>query len=330
MGDPPQGIHPDSDRAFFQHHARDKADGAPKTDHDNDGLMPGHLGIDPGYKVLFGKSFVDPGPAHTAVRDNQRCYFPVNAIIADDEPELRRYLRAALNKTWPELEICAEADNGPRALSLIEQYHPRIAFLDIRMPGMSGMDVARKVGGGCRVVFITAYDQYTVEAFEAEAVGYLPKPGEIERLAQTVARLKQQMQSDPEPGGPLTERLLQALDNLNAARSAPQYLQWVRAPQRDGLRLIPTVITRDGEFLIRKPLRELAAELDPDLFWRIHRSTIFNVAYVERVSRFLKWPLYPQAEKDRQTSYGQSVLRLSIQANVRSWLVVSVIDFILR
>lgn len=153
---------------------------------------------------------------------------PIKAIIADDEPELRRYLRAALKKAWPELDVCAEADNGPQALALIETHRPRIAFLDIRMPGLSGMEVAKKIDTGCRVVFVTAYDQYALEAFEAEAVDYLLKPVESVRLAQTVGRLKKEMLSDPSPGRPIPEKVLRAISRITE-RQPPRYLQWIRA-----------------------------------------------------------------------------------------------------
>lgn len=225
----------------------------------------------------------------------------IKAIIADDEPELRRYLRAALRKAWPELVVCAEADNGPAALALIDRYRPQIAFLDIRMPGVSGMEVASRIDTGCRVVFVTAYDQYAVEAFEAEAVDYLLKPVDPHRLAQTVSRLKNQIAGDPEISSASPASLLKAIDNLAAVQSPPRYLQWIRAPRRDGLRLIPTaeicyfqsrdkytaVITCEGEFLIRKPVKALVAELDPEAFWRIHRGTIVNLAFIDKVSRSL-------------------------------------------
>lgn len=225
---------------------------------------------------------------------------PIKAIIADDEPELRRYLRAALKKAWPELDVCAEADNGPQALALIETHRPRIAFLDIRMPELSGMEVAKKIDTGCRVVFVTAYDQYALEAFEAEAVDYLLKPVESVRLAQTVGRLKKEMLSDPSPGRPIPEKVLRAISRITE-RQPPRYLQWIRAQQRDSLRLIPTaevcffqsrdkytaVITRGGEFLIRKSIKTLAQDLDPDIFWRIHRGTIVNLRFIDKVSRSL-------------------------------------------
>jgi DNA-binding LytR/AlgR family response regulator len=225
---------------------------------------------------------------------------PIKAIIADDEPELRRYLRSALQEAWPDLDVCAEADNGPQALALIEKHRPRIAFLDIRMPGLSGMEVAKKIEADCRVVFVTAYDQYALEAFEAEAVDYLLKPVEADRLTQTVERLKREMTSDPSPGRPLPENILRAINRI-AGNQPPRYLQWIRAQHRDSLQLIPTaevcffqardkytaVVTREGEFLIRKSIKALAKDLDPDTFWQIHRGTLVNVGFIDKVSRSL-------------------------------------------
>jgi DNA-binding LytR/AlgR family response regulator len=220
------------------------------------------------------------------------------AIIADDEDQLRRYLRTQLADCWPDLIICGEARNGQEALELIEQYRPEIAFLDIRMPGLSGIEVAKKIAGSCWVVFVTAYDQYAVEAFEHEAMDYLLKPVNRERLNKTVKRLRDQIASSHKPPleiSKIVERLMTSLPQ----RQAPAYLQFVRVQQGDGIRLIPVeevyyfkasdkytmVITKEGESLIRKPIKELADELDPQQFWRIHRGTIVNIQCVDQVSR---------------------------------------------
>jgi DNA-binding LytR/AlgR family response regulator len=222
----------------------------------------------------------------------------IKAIIADDEEQLRTYLKSRLSEVWPELVICGEAENGREALKVIEKEHPHIAFLDIRMPGLSGMEVAKKIAGSCRIVFITAYDQYAVEAFESEAVDYLLKPVTNERLKSTVDRIKKQIaaSSETEPNlSEVVERLMTGLQE----RHAPGYLQWIRAQQGDGTRLIPVddvyyfkasdkytmVVTAEGELLITKPIKELADELDPQQFWRIHRGTIVNVQCVDQVSR---------------------------------------------
>lgn len=224
----------------------------------------------------------------------------IKAIIADDEEQLRTYLKARLSDVWPDLVICGEAGNGEEALELIAKYRPDIAFLDIRMPGLSGMDVAKKIAGACRIVFITAYDQYAVEAFENDAIDYLLKPVTLERLERTARRLKEQIadsSATPPDLSEIVERLMAGLQD----KETPGYLQWVRVQQGDAIRLIPVeevcyfkagdkytmVITKDGESLIRKPVKELANELDPDKFWQIHRGTIVNVNFIAKVSRSL-------------------------------------------
>ena len=222
------------------------------------------------------------------------------AIIADDEPELRTYLKSALSEIWPELMVCGEAANGKEALDLAESMRPHVAFLDIRMPGLSGMEVAKRIAGLCRIVFVTAYDRYAVEAFEREAVDYLLKPVSKERLIQTVSRLKDHLKTPLEPPSGLAEALEQLLSKL-PAKGAPDFLRWIRTPHKESVRLIPVeeviyfkaedkytlVITREGESLIRKSIKELAEELDPAQFWQIHRGTIVNVAKIDRVSRSL-------------------------------------------
>ncbi len=222
------------------------------------------------------------------------------AIIADDERELRTYLKSLLSEIWPELTICGEAKNGKEALTLIETERPQIAFLDIRMPGLTGMDVASKIAGICRTVFITAFDQYAVEAFEREAVDYLLKPVSKERLTQTIGRLKNQLDASPEPPKQLAEVVEQLLSKL-PSRGGPGFLRWIRTQHKDSLRLIPVeevdyfraedkytlVITREGESLIKKSIKDLAGELDPGQFWQIHRGIIVNVSRIDKVSRSL-------------------------------------------
>jgi len=220
------------------------------------------------------------------------------AVIADDEKELRTYLKSLLAVTWPDLVICGEAGNGREALELVEDEGPQVIFLDIRMPGLSGMEVAQKIPGVCRVVFVTAYDQYAVEAFEREAVDYLVKPVSRERLTQTVERLKKQLDVSIEPPAGLAGVVEHVLASLNA-KTAADFLHWIRVQVKDSVHLIPVeevnyfqakdkytlVITKDGESLIRKTIKELISELDPNLFWQIHRSIIVNVSKIERVSR---------------------------------------------
>jgi DNA-binding LytR/AlgR family response regulator len=223
-----------------------------------------------------------------------------SAIIADDEKELRTYLKNMLAETWPELEICGEAVNGREALEMVDAFAPQIAFLDIKMPGLSGLDVAKNIAGLCRIVFITAFDQYAVEAFEREAVDYLVKPVTKKRLAQTIHRLKKQLQSSPEPPADLAEMITQVLANLQINASA-EYLQWIKTQHKENVRLIPVeevdyfqaedkytlVITPKEEALIKKSIKELSRELDPQKFWQIHRGTIVNVSRIETVGRSL-------------------------------------------
>ena len=221
-----------------------------------------------------------------------------DAIIADDEQQLRIYLRSKLTELWPELVICGEAQNGIEALKLIETCRPAIAFLDIKMPGLSGIEVAQKISSNCRVVFITAFDRYAVEAFENEAIDYILKPATDQRLQKTIKRLKKQISENsisPHDFIRSMDRLLDALKD----RPASEYLKWIKVRQGEEVRLIPvddicyfkaedkyTVVkTREGESLIKKTVQQLGEELNPDQFWRIHRGTIINVGRINRVSR---------------------------------------------
>jgi len=222
------------------------------------------------------------------------------AIIADDEKELRTYLRSLLSETWPDLIVCGEATNGKEALEIVESEHPDIAFLDIRMPGLTGMDVAKRIAGSCHIVFVTAYDRYAVEAFEREAVDYLLKPVSKERLMQTIERLKERIEAVPSPSPQLTEAVQELLSKL-PSQVGRDYLRWIKTQHRDSIRLIPVeeidyfkaddkytlVMTKEGESLIRKSIKELAEELDPAQFWQIHRGTIVNVFRIDSVSHSL-------------------------------------------
>jgi DNA-binding LytR/AlgR family response regulator len=206
-----------------------------------------------------------------------------------------------LAETWPQLEICGEAANGKEALKMVDAFSPHIVFLDIRMPGLSGLEVAKNIAGLCRIVFITAFDQYAVEAFEREAVDYLVKPVTKERLRQTINRLKKQLQSSPEPPADLARIVTQVLANVQGNKNADQYLQWIKTQHKESVRLIPVeevdyfqagdkytlVITAQGEALIKKSIKELSRELDPQKFWQIHRGTIVNVSRIEDVGHSL-------------------------------------------
>ena len=220
------------------------------------------------------------------------------AIIADDERLMREQLRTRLTEVWPDLQILAEAKNGEEAVTAVNDHHPDLAFLDIRMPGMTGIEAARHIGDACHVVFITAYNEYAVDAFEHGAVDYVLKPAEADRLAITVARLKQRLGSKPSDLGDLLSKLSARLDSAGGAAQR-SYLQWIQASVGQQLRLIPTaeilfftsdekytrVQTESFEALIRKPIKELIDELDPEQFWQIHRGTIVNAKAIAGVTR---------------------------------------------
>jgi DNA-binding LytR/AlgR family response regulator len=242
------------------------------------------------------------------------------ALIADDERLMREQLRARLREVWHELEIVAEARNGQEAVTLTEQQHPDIVFLDIRMPVLTGVDAARQIaqlptceeaGGwpGCEIVFITAYDQYAAQAFEQGVLDYVLKPAEPERLRVTVDRIRKRMDErlQQERSGaaislpahtPDMQQLLQRLA-LQLDPKAPAKLQWIQATVRQAIQMIPVedvlffisdekytrVQTPTMEALIRKPIRELVQEVDMNLFWQIHRSTLVNTKSIAGVSR---------------------------------------------
>lgn len=229
------------------------------------------------------------------------------AIIADDERLMRDLLRTRLSQVWPELQIVGEARNGDEAVQLVGELHPDLTFLDIRMPGKTGMEAARDIGAASQVVFVTAYDEYAVQAFERGAVDYVLKPPEPERLKITVERLKERL-ATPAQGASaaasvndtVTAMLSQLAEKIAAPK--PKYLQWIQASIGQDLRMIPVedilffrsdekytcVQTEKFEALIRKPVRDLAEELDPSLFWQIHRATLVNVNAIEGVTRDIR------------------------------------------
>jgi DNA-binding LytR/AlgR family response regulator len=227
------------------------------------------------------------------------------ALIADDEPLLREALRRQLASIWPELEIVAEARNGREAARFFEERQPDICFLDVHMPGLSGVDAANLIGRRAHLVFVTAYDHYAVQAFAQGALDYLLKPVEPARLAETVNRLQERLQySKPAIN---TERLLQQLSEQLAklqngtAGAAP--LRWVRAQAGRTLRLIAVddidffrsdskytlVAWRDegkpAEAVVRMPLKELLAQLDAEQFAQVHRSVVVNLRAIGHVRR---------------------------------------------
>jgi DNA-binding LytR/AlgR family response regulator len=233
------------------------------------------------------------------------------ALIADDEPHLAAYLRELLKKAWPELAIVAVARNGVEAAERIAALDPDLAFLDIKMPGLTGLEVAQGVEGRTRVVFVTAYDEFAVAAFEQQAVDYLLKPVKAERLARTVTRLQQELAalpraasgdaatpSEAEPA-PDDAGLAEVLRRLLGGPRAPAPLRYLRASQGELTHQIDVadvlffqaddkytcVRTASAEHLIRTTISELAAQLDPDRFVQVHRSTIVNLDHLAGTRR---------------------------------------------
>ena len=247
------------------------------------------------------------------------------ALIADDERLLREQLRTRLAEVWPELEIVAEAKNGAEAVALTESHRPDIVFLDIRMPGMTGIEAARAIAQlpvdedddavdesgaarppwhGCEIVFITAYDQYAIEAFEQGVVDYVLKPAERARLQLTVDRIRKRLAdraADESPDATGMQQLLQRLATKMNPGAAPK-LKWIQATVGASIQMIPVddvlffisdekytrVQTATIEALIRKPIKELVDELDAETFWQIHRSTLVNTRTIAGVTRDLR------------------------------------------
>lgn len=221
------------------------------------------------------------------------------ALIADDEDLPRAELRRMLASAWPELVIVAECEHGPAAVEAIDQHQPDVAFLDIRMPGLSGLDVARAASGRCHAVFTTAYDSHAIDAFNAGAVDYLLKPVLADRLAQAVARLKERLGARTQ--APDLEALVQQLSEQIARRpgEAAARLRWISASVGDTIKMFSIdevlffqsdekytrVVTATDEAHIRKPLKEVAEGLDPDTFWQVHRGAIVRAAAIARAQR---------------------------------------------
>lgn len=221
------------------------------------------------------------------------------AVVAEDEATLRQELVERLAQLWPELSIVGEAADGVQALRLLDECRPDILFLDIQMPGATGLEVARQVAGRAHVVFVTAYDQYAVDAFEQGAVDYLLKPLQASRLFTTIMRVKQRLALPPAELNGVLGQLGGAPGVAAPAPARSGFLRWINASVGQTLRLITVdevlyfqsdnkytrVATREGEALIRKPLKELVEELDPQQFWQIHRSTLVNVKAIAGVTR---------------------------------------------
>lgn len=225
------------------------------------------------------------------------------AVIADDEPHLARALAAELSRLWPELQIVHVARNGVEAAERIASLQPDLAFLDIQMPGLTGLEVAQGIEGSTRVVFVTAYDEYAVQAFEHEALDYVLKPVKADRLQRTLARVQRALAQPPaEDSAPLLaalRKLLPAPAGAAALAPAEERLRWVRASSGELTHQVAVqdvlffraddkytcVQTASAEHLIRTPIAELAAQLDPGLFVQVHRSTIVNLAHLAGTRR---------------------------------------------
>jgi len=215
------------------------------------------------------------------------------AVLAEDEPLLADELADLLQALWPQLEIVARVGDGVAALTAIEAHQPDVAFLDIHMPLLTGIEVARQIAGRCHVAFITSYDEHALEAFDAGAMDYVLKPPTAARLAATVQRLKTRLQQPPID-------LRQALKDIaDRTPVAPRYLQWINASRGAAVRLITVeeilyfksdlkytlVVTADTEALIKKTIKNLTSELDPIMFWQVHRSAVVNVHAIDSVIR---------------------------------------------
>ena len=236
------------------------------------------------------------------------------ALIADDEPLLRDSLQRSLALLWPELRVVAQARNGREAVELFELHRPDIAFLDVHMPGVNGMEAARQIARQAQVVFVTAFEEYALQAFERGAIDYLVKPVDEARLADTIGRLKERLAGRPGLGAAHPAALEAVIDELArrmarapastvpaggalAAETGP--LQWIRASVGSTLKLIPVdeilflrsdekytlVVTAEGEALIRTPIRELIERLDPQRFVQVHRSVVVNLHAISHVTR---------------------------------------------
>jgi DNA-binding LytR/AlgR family response regulator len=224
------------------------------------------------------------------------------ALIADDEPILREHLALHLARQWPQLQVVAEARNGREAVEMFDRLRPDVVFLDVHMPGISGVDAARAIGPLAQIVFVTAFEQYAVQAFEHGAIDYVVKPFDDTRLAATVARLKERLADRAARRGDdaqLDVALEQLARRLSRHPAPLPRLQWIRASVGSTVRLIAVdqvvylrsdekytlVVWEGGEALIRKPIRELIDELDPEQFVQVHRSAIVNLRQVAQVTR---------------------------------------------
>jgi DNA-binding LytR/AlgR family response regulator len=219
------------------------------------------------------------------------------AVIVDDERLMREQIGGRLKEAWPELVIVGEAANGHEAVAMVASLEPDIVFLDINMPEMDGIKAAQALAGKAHLVFVTAYDQYAISAFDHGAIDYLLKPVEPARVALACRRLRERLEQKPDPMNDLLEELSQRFGSSGV--KPREYMRWVQASVGANIRMIPTsdilffraedkytrVQTEGFEALIRKPIKELIDELDPSEFWQIHRSTVVRVDAIAQVSR---------------------------------------------
>lgn len=229
---------------------------------------------------------------------------PVTALVADDEPLLRDSLILALKRSWPELQVVAQARNGREALELFEEHQPDIVFMDVHMPGLNGIEAAKGIARRAQLVFVTAFEQYALAAFDQGAIDYLVKPVEERRLVDTVQRLKERLEAGQLPAGEALDAVLAQLSGhlqqqQGQAQRGEPWLQWIKASVGAALKLIPVdqliylrsdekytlVVWPEGEALIRTPIRELADQLDPQIFAQVHRSVIVNLREVSHITR---------------------------------------------
>ncbi|HTY48582.1 MAG TPA: LytTR family DNA-binding domain-containing protein [Steroidobacteraceae bacterium] len=221
------------------------------------------------------------------------------AVIAEDEPLIRREVRDVLAQVWPELAVLAEVGDGLEALAALERFQPDAFFLDIQMPGLDGLTVAQRLNGRAHVVFITAFDRYAVAAFEQGALDYVLKPVSTERLRLTIERLRSRLSEPPAD----LSRIAGLLKEL--APAEPRYLKWLTVPHGSELRVVAVaeicylradtkytnVVTPHGSFLMSSSLRQMREKLDPQMFWQIHRSVVVNVGAIDTIYRSFRGTL---------------------------------------
>jgi DNA-binding LytR/AlgR family response regulator len=221
------------------------------------------------------------------------------AIIAEDEPLLRTEIRDSLRSLWPELVVRAEVADGVQAIEAFDRFAPDIVFLDIQMPGASGLDVAQHASGKAHVVFISAYDEYALTAFEQGALDYIQKPISTERMQVTVNRLRERLREPPANLEGIAELL------RDATAGEPRYLKWLTVPHGTELRVVAvaeisylradnkytTIATSGSTFLLNSSLKELKEKLDPAMFWQIHRGIVVNVGAIDTIFRSFRGAL---------------------------------------